>query len=162
MFDIPLRRLTGEPDSLQRWSGGVLLAVNVASMCGNTPQYAILQELYEGYRGQGLTILGFPCNQFGAEEPGTSDEIAEFCRVNYGVTFPMFEKIEVNGAGRHPLYEILTEQPDDEGVAGDVRSNFEKFLIARDGTVVRRFRPKEQPNDPKVIAAIEQALAADA
>jgi glutathione peroxidase len=158
IYEIPLKRLSGEPDSLASFRGDVMLAVNVASRCGDTPQYAGLQSLYERYHDRGLTLLGFPCDQFGHEEPGTADEIAEFCRVNYGVTFPMFEKIEVNGERRHPLYAILSDHPDDEGIAGDLEMNFEKFLMSRAGQVIRRFRYTTRPDDPELVNAIEAAL----
>jgi glutathione peroxidase len=133
------------------------LIVNVASKCGLTPQYEGLQQLYDRYSERGLRIVGVPCNQFGEQEPGTHEEIATFCSANYGVTFPLTAKLDVNGPNRHPLYEELTATPDAEGKAGDVQWNFEKFLVARDGTVTR-FRPLVTPDDPALVAAIERAL----
>ncbi len=132
--------------------------VNVASKCGLTPQYTALEELHKRLSDRGFAVLGFPCNQFGQQEPGTSQEIAEFCSATYGVTFPMFEKIEVNGPGRHPIYSILTEFPDADGEAGDIQWNFEKFLVSPSGSVVARFRPRTTPDDPAVMAAIEAQL----
>jgi glutathione peroxidase len=160
VYDAPVRRLDGGSASLSDFSGEVLLVVNVASHCGFTPQYAGLQELYEQYHERGFEVLGFPSNQFGAQEPGTPEEIASFCETSYGVTFPMFEKVEVNGPNRTALYETLTETPDAEGNAGDVAWNFEKFLVDRDGKVIGRFRSKVAPDDPMLIGAIEGALSA--
>jgi len=155
-IEVPL--LNGEPGSLAEYEGKVVLAVNVASKCGFTPQYAGLERLYETYADRGFTVLGFPSNQFMGQEPGTAEQIAEFCSLNYGVTFPLFTKVEVNGPGRHPLYTLLTSQADDKGKAGDVAWNFEKFLVGRDGTVLRRFRSRTAPEDPAVAEAIETAL----
>lgn len=135
------------------------MVVNVASRCGHTPQYEKLEELQKRYADRGFTVLGFPCNQFLGQEPGTAEEIQEFCSTTYGVTFPLMQKTRVNGLSKHPLYASLTQVPDAEGHAGRVSWNFEKFLIAADGTVTR-FRPKVQPDDPAVIEAIEQALPA--
>jgi glutathione peroxidase len=132
----------------------------VASKCGLTPQYAGLEQLHERYRERGFSVLGFPCNQFLEQEPGTAEEIQEFCSTTYGVTFPLFEKIEVNGDGRHPLYAELTEVPDAEGKAGDITWNFEKFLVSPAGDVVARFRPQVEPDDPQLVAAIEAQLPA--
>jgi glutathione peroxidase len=132
--------------------------VNVASKCGLTPQYTGLEELQERYADKGFTVLGVPCNQFGGQEPGTAEEIATFCSATYGVTFPLTEKIDVNGDTRHPLYSELTTTPDAEGAAGDVQWNFEKFLLGTDGTVLRRFRPRTEPTSPEVTEAIEAAL----
>ena len=160
IYDVETKTLSGEETSLKSYEGDVLLIVNVASQCGLTPQYAGLEALEERYREQGFHVLGFPCNQFRGQEPGTAEEIAEFCSVNYGVSFPMFEKIEVNGAHRHPLYTELTSHPDAEGNAGDIAWNFEKFLVARDGEVLARFRPPVTPEDPTVVGAIEGALSA--
>jgi glutathione peroxidase len=160
-YDISLRTLDGEPASLKDYRGQALLIVNVASKCGLTPQYRGLQALYEKYEDRGLVVLGFPCNQFGAQEPGTADEIEEFCSTNYGVTFPLFEKISVNGADRHPLYTELTKVADAEGKAGDIQWNFEKFLVSAKGDV-QRFRPKTPPDDPTLVKAIEGALGAQA
>ena len=158
IYDIEVKRLDGTPEKLSDYEGKVVLAVNVASKCGNTPQYASLESLYERYGEKGFTILGFPCNQFFGQEPGTAEQIQQFCSLNYGVTFPLFEKLEVKGPGQHPLYALLSESQDDAGKAGNVQWNFEKFLVGRDGRVVRRFRPKTQPDDPKVVAAIESLL----
>ena len=157
--DIDLQTLAGEPATLGDFAGSAVLVVNVASKCGLTPQYAGLQRLYDRFAGRGFTVAGFPCNQFGAQEPGTPDEISEFCSANYGVTFPMFAKIDVNGPGRHPLYAELTEVADAEGTAGDIQWNFEKFLIGRDSNVVARFRPMTDPEAPEVVDAIEASLA---
>jgi len=150
--------LAGEELGLETWRGRVLLIVNTASECGFTPQYAGLEALYKKLEPQGLTILGFPCNQFGGQEPGTAGEIQEFCSATYGVSFPLFEKIEVNGPGRHPVYEELTAAPDADGEAGDIQWNFEKFLVGPDGAVIARFRPRTDPEDPDLVAAIEANL----
>lgn len=158
IFQLPIRRLDGSETTLEEYKGYVLLAVNVASNCGRTPQYQGLQLLYQHYRARRFAVLGFPCNQFNAEEPGTPDEIAEFCRMNYGVTFPLFEKIDVNGPRRHPIYGILAAHPFDDGVASDVEWNFEKFLITRRGDVARRFRYTTEPFDPSVIVAVDSSL----
>ncbi len=159
--DLPVTTLQGSTTTVGALTGGrVALVVNVASKCGLTPQYAGLEALHEEYRDRGFTVLGVPCNQFMGQEPGTSEEIAEFCSATYGVTFPMTEKVEVNGAGAHPLYQRLTETPDESGTAGDVQWNFEKFLVDRNGAVVARFRPKTQPDSPEVRAAIEAAVRA--
>jgi glutathione peroxidase len=159
VHDIELQTLAGSPASLGDFAGSALLVVNVASQCGLTPQYAGLQRLYDRFAERGLVVAGFPCNQFGEQEPGTADEISEFCSVNYGVTFPMFAKIDVNGPDRHPLYTELTAVPDAEGQAGDIQWNFEKFLIDGDGKIVARFRPLTEPEAPEVVAAIEEHLA---
>jgi glutathione peroxidase len=156
-YDIQLKTLTGDPRTLEDYRGQALLIVNVASKCGLTPQYAGLQALHEEYSERGLTVLGFPCNQFGGQEPGSPEEIGAFCSKNYGVTFPMFEKLAVNGPERHPLYKELTAVADANGKAGDIEWNFEKFLVGADGTVPR-FRPKTKPEDPELIAAIKDAL----
>ena len=159
LHDIPLRTLSGQPGSLGDLSGKTLLVVNVASQCGLTPQYEGLERLQERYSDRGFSVVGFPCNQFGGQEPGTAEEIAEFCSVNYGVSFPMFEKIEVNGPGRHPVYTELTETPDAAGEAGDIQWNFEKFLVTPDGKVAARFRPRTEPEAEEVVAAIEATLS---
>jgi glutathione peroxidase len=138
-------------------AGRTVLVVNVASKCGLTPQYEGLERLQQRYGGERFTVLGVPCNQFGGQEPGTSEEIATFCSTTYGVSFPMTEKVEVNGAGRHPLYERLTATPDADGEAGDIQWNFEKFLVSPAGEVLARFRPMVTPEDERVIAAIEAA-----
>ncbi|MHB1430902.1 MAG: glutathione peroxidase [Streptosporangiaceae bacterium] len=158
VHDLELRTLAGAPASMRDFAGSAVLVVNVASECGLTPQYAGLQRLHERFAGRGFSVAGFPCNQFGAQEPGTAAQISEFCTVNYGVTFPMFAKIDVNGPDRHPLYTPLAEVPDAAGEAGDIQWNFEKFLIAPDGTVAGRFRPGTEPEAPELLAAIEAAL----
>jgi glutathione peroxidase len=160
LYDIPVHTLNGDPSSLGSLAGKTLLVVNVASKCGLTPQYAGLEKLQERFADQGFAVVGFPCNQFGGQEPGTADEIAEFCSATYGVSFPMFEKIEVNGPGRHPVYQELTAVPDASGEAGDIQWNFEKFLLRPDGSVAARFRPRTEPDDPAVVAAIEENLPA--
>ena len=158
---ISLTALDGSDAALADYAGQALLVVNVASKCGFTKQYAGLEALHERYRDRGLTVLGFPSNQFGAQEPGTADEIAEFCSLNYGVTFPLFAKTDVNGPDRHPLFARLTEAADAKGVAGDVQWNFEKFLVAPNGEVVGRFRSRTEPESPELVAAIEAVLRAD-
>jgi glutathione peroxidase len=160
LYDIPVKTLSGEDSSLGALAGKTLLVVNVASKCGLTPQYAALEALHERLADHGFSVVGFPCNQFMGQEPGTAEEIEEFCSTTYGVTFPMFEKIEVNGEGRHPIYDELTSVPDADGAAGDVQWNFEKFLLGPDGTVLARFRPRTVPDDPEVLAAIEKHLPA--
>jgi glutathione peroxidase len=156
--DIPVKSLAGRDSSIGAHLGKAALVVNVASKCGLTPQYTALEQLHKTYGDRGLTVLGFPCNQFGGQEPGSAEEIELFCSATYGVTFPMFEKIEVNGADRHPVYTELTAARDAEGEAGDVQWNFEKFLLGADGEVVARFRPRTAPDAPEVIAAIEKLL----
>lgn len=158
LFVIPIHTLAGEPASLEPYRGSGLLLVNVASKCGLTPQYTGLEALHEEYSGRGFSVLGFPCNQFGGQEPGSPEEIAELCSTTYGVTFPMFEKIDVNGEHRHPLYGLLTETPDADGEAGDVVWNFEKFLVSPDGAVAARFRPGVAPEDETLVGAIESVL----
>ena len=160
LYDVPVAALDGSEGQLAQQQSNVTLVVNVASQCGLTPQYAGLQRLHEQYGDRGFAVLGFPCNQFGQQEPGSPEEIGQFCETNYGVTFPMFEKIEVNGEGRHPLYEELNQTADAEGHSGDIRWNFEKFLIARDGTVVARFSPLVEPEAPELIEALEKELSA--
>jgi glutathione peroxidase len=158
LYDIPLTTIDGKPATLGEHAGEVMLAVNVASRCGFTPQYAALEQLYETYAERGFTVLGFPCNQFLFQESGSEEQIAQFCSATYGVSFPMFAKIKVRGRGQHPLYAELTKAEDSGGHAGGVKWNFEKFLINRDGEVVGRFRSKITPDDPAVVAAIESAL----
>ncbi|MEA2629564.1 MAG: glutathione peroxidase [Chloroflexota bacterium] len=158
IHDIELPTLNGKPESLADYAGKVVLAVNVASKCGLTPQYAGLQALQDKYSSRGFTVLGFPSNQFFNQEPGNAEQIQSFCSDNYGVTFPLFAKLDVKGSKQHPLYAILSEFPDDSGKAGNVTWNFEKFLVGRDGRVVRRFRPKVVPEDPRVVEAIESLL----
>jgi glutathione peroxidase len=160
ILDAPVRALDGGPAELSDYEGKALLIVNVASQCGLTPQYSGLQQLHEEYGPRGFAVLGFPCNQFGAQEPGGPGEIAQFCEANYGVTFPLFEKIEVNGEGRHPLYQELTAVPDADGEAGDIQWNFEKFLVSPDGRNIRRFRPLTVPDDPELVGAIQATLPA--
>jgi glutathione peroxidase len=159
LLDQPLTTLDGEPTTLGALTAGrAALVVNVASRCGLTPQYGALEALQKEYADRGFTVIGVPCNQFMGQEPGTNEEIAEFCSATYGVTFPMTEKVDVNGDGAHPLYQRLTEVPDAAGAAGDVLWNFEKFLLDDSGEVVGRFRPKTLPDSPEVRAAIEAAL----
>ena len=174
---IPLKTIKGDAASLNDYAGKVVLAVNVASKCGLTPQYEGLEKLYKDYKDKGLVVAGFPANDFGAQEPGTNEEIADFCTTNFGVEFPMFEKIAVTGADKHPLYAALTsERPKAEGAGEDFRErlrgygmtpteepevlwNFEKFLIGKDGSVVARFAPNTTPDDPALVSAIEAELA---
>jgi glutathione peroxidase len=160
LHDIPLTTLDGQPGSLGDLAGKTLLVVNVASKCGLTPQYTGLERLHERFADQGFSVVGFPCNQFGGQEPGSAEEISEFCSTTYGVTFPMFSKIEVNGPGRHAVYTELTALADAEGEAGDIQWNFEKFLVGPDGKAVARFRPMTDPEAPEVISAIEASLPA--
>ena len=160
VHDVSIARLDGSPMNLADFAGQTVLVVNVASQCGLTPQYTALEEVHERFADRGFSVLGVPCNQFLGQEPGTADEIAEFCSSTYGVTFPLTEKVEVNGDGRHPLYDELVDVADDEGHTGDIRWNFEKFLVGPDGAVVARFSPVTVPDDPSVLAAIEGALPA--
>jgi glutathione peroxidase len=156
--DLALTGLDGTPTSLAALGDGPTLIVNVASKCGLTPQYTALERLAETYGPRGLSVVGVPCNQFGGQEPGTAEVIQEFCSTSYGVTFPLLEKVDVNGPDRHPLFDALTDAVDAEGYAGDVRWNFEKWLIGSDGTVLARFKPKTDPEAPEVIEAITSAL----
>jgi len=158
MTSDTLTMLDGSDTTLDAYAGQALLVVNVASECGFTRQYAGLEDLYERYRNRGLTVIGVPCNQFGEQEPGTAEEIAEFCQANFGVTFPLLAKTDVNGPDRHPLFARLTEAADVTGKAGDVTWNFEKFLVSPQGEVVGRFRTKVEPDDPELVAAIEAVL----
>lgn len=158
LHDLEATSIDGKPRALRDFAGKVALIVNVASKCGLTPQYAGLQKLYETYRGRGLEVLGFPCNQFAGQEPGTEAEVQEFCSLHYGVTFPLFAKIDVNGAGRHPLYAWLTAEDAQPEGAGDIQWNFGKFLVGRDGKVVARFDPRTAPDDPGLVGAVERAL----
>jgi glutathione peroxidase len=160
IHEIPLKTLDGHDSSLGEFAGKALLVVNVASKCGLTPQYSGLERLQERFGEQGFSVVGFPCNQFAGQEPGSADEIQTFCSTTYGVTFPLLEKIDVNGEGRHALYAELTETADAEGAAGDVQWNFEKFLVGADGEVLARFRPRTEPEDEAVVKAIEAALPA--
>ncbi len=178
VYEIPVNKIDGTPAALRDYAGQVLLIVNVASKCGLTPQYEGLEKLYEAQRARGLQILGFPANNFGSQEPGTNAEIADFCSLSYGVTFPMFEKISVAGDDRHPLYkELIAAKPSATGKPGsdfkaklagygvkqndptDILWNFEKFLIGRNGEVVARFAPDVAPDDPLLLAAIDAELA---
>ncbi|KYH46008.1 glutathione peroxidase [Branchiibius sp. NY16-3462-2] len=154
ILDEPIARLDGTPGTLRDLTGGQpALLVNVASKCGLTPQYAKLEQLEKDYADNGFTVVGFPCNQFMGQEPGSADEIAEFCSATYGVTFPLSEKVEVNGAGRHPIYQGLV------GDGEDIEWNFGKFLIDADGNVVARFGPRTEPDAPEVVSAIQQVIA---
>jgi Glutathione peroxidase len=158
IFDVAIGALEGGPANLAQYRGKAMLVVNVASKCGLTPQYASLQRLYERYADRGFVVLAVPCNQFGAQEPGSPSEIRDFCTVNFGITFPITEKVDVNGPDRHDLFARLTQTPDADGVAGDVRWNFEKFLVRPDGTVAARFRPLTDPLAPELIEAVESTL----
>ncbi|MEV6559876.1 glutathione peroxidase [Nocardia sp. NPDC051756] len=157
--NVPLQTLSGEPATLSELVGdNVVLLVNVASKCGLTPQYTGLVELQKSYGPRGFSVVGVPSNQFMGQEPGTAEEIQEFCSTTYGVDFPLLEKTDVNGENQHPLYETLVETADAEGAAGDVQWNFEKFLIDRDGKVAGRFRPTVTPDAAALVAAIESLL----
>ena len=158
IHDFTVRNIQGEPVPLSRYQGQVVLVVNTASACGFTPQFAGLEELHKAYAAQGLTVLGLPCNQFGSQDPGSNDEIASFCQLNYGVDFPMMEKIDVNGAKADPLYQWLTKEA--PGLLGSkaIKWNFTKFLVGRDGQVIRRYAPQDAP--AKLAGDIEAALAA--
>lgn len=158
LYDIPVKDIDSKPTTLKTYQGKVLLIVNVASRCGLTPQYKALEALQEKYKDQGFTVLGFPCNQFAGQEPGSNQEIKEFCSSKYHVTFPMFDKLDVNGANRHPLYTELAG--DSSPFPGNIKWNFGKFLIGRDGKILKRFEPRTTPEDPEVVAAVESALAA--
>jgi glutathione peroxidase len=160
IYDVQIADLHGKPLDLAQFRGVVALVVNVASRCGLTPQYAMLEEMHERYADRGFSVLGVPCNQFGGQEPGSAEQIATFCSNTYGVTFPMTEKVEVNGEARHPLYARLVTTTDAQGQAGDIQWNFEKFLVSPDGQVVARFRPQTQPLSDEVVQAIESVLPA--
>ena len=157
-YDIKLVDIDGRETTLGAYRGKVLLIVNVASKCGFTPQYEALEQLYRKYKERGLVVLGFPCNQFGNQEPGSNEEIKQFCTSRYNVTFPMFSKIEVNGPGRHPLYQWLAGP--DSPFPGDIKWNFTKFLVSRDGRILRRFESRVRPDSDEMIQAVEEALAA--
>ena len=157
IYDIPVNSLNGQPTSLGAFAGKTVLLVNVASKCGLTPQYTGLEALQKKYESKGFSVVGFPCNQFLEQEPGNAEEIQTFCSTTYGVTFPLMEKIEVNGDNQHPIYAELTKVADAEGVNGDIRWNFEKFLLASDGSV-QRFAPQVEPEDASIVSAIEAAL----
>jgi glutathione peroxidase len=159
LYDIPVHALDGSAADLHDYEGKAVLVVNVASKCGLTPQYTGLEKLYEDYASRGFSVLGFPCNQFGTQEPGTPEEIETFCSTNYGVTFPLFEKIEVNGDNQHPLYAALNATPDSaDGYTGEIRWNFEKFLLSPSGEIVGRFNPMVAPEATELVDAIEAAL----
>jgi glutathione peroxidase len=160
IHDVSVKTIDGKDTTLGEFAGKALLVVNVASKCGLTPQYAALQRIQEKYAERGFTVLGFPCNQFGGQEPGTNEEIVEFCSLNFNVNFPLFDKVEVNGEGRHPLYQKLASNPDADGHDGDIRWNFEKFVIAPDGQVVARFNPMIDPEADDVTSVIEANLPA--
>jgi len=157
-LDVEIGALQGGSAGLSQYAGKAVLIVNVASKCGLTPQYTGLEQLHARYAEQGFTVLGVPCNQFLGQEPGSAEEIAEFCSATYGVTFPMTEKVEVNGRDAHPLYQRLTAVPDAAGEAGDVQWNFEKFVLDDAGEVVGRFRPRTEQDSPEIRAAIEAVL----
>jgi glutathione peroxidase len=158
IHDVSINTLQGNPFDLSGLEGQVVLLVNVASKCGLTPQYTGLEKLHETYAPRGFSVVGAPCNQFMGQEPGTAEEIEQFCSTTYGVTFPLLEKIEVNGDGRHLLYQRIVETPDATGHSGDIRWNFEKFLIGPDGDVAARFGPQVEPDAPEIITAIEALL----
>jgi glutathione peroxidase len=157
-YDVAISSLDGSPMQLSDLAGKEVLVVNVASKCGLTPQYEGLEQLQKRFGDKGFTVLGVPCNQFAGQEPGTAEEIQTFCSTTYGVTFPLTEKVDVNGEGRHPLYELLTETADSEGNAGDIQWNFEKFLVSPDGKIVGRYRPLVEPASEELVAAIEANL----
>lgn len=158
MWNAPIKTLQGQDTTLESFKGKALLLVNVASACGLTPQYTALEALQAKYGDRGFTVIGFPCNQFGGQEPGTAAEIQTFCSANYGVTFPLMEKVEVNGPGAHEIYQELTPMTDNTGHSGDIQWNFEKFVVAADGGTIQRFSPKTAPDDTAVVAAIEAGL----
>ena len=158
VYDFAAHTIDGKKQSLEDYRGKVILLVNVASQCGLTPHYAGLEELYRSFKDRGLVVLGFPCNQFGGQEPGSEAEIKQFCTSKYGVTFPMFAKIDVNGASRHPLYAFLTAQATEPDAAGDIQWNFAKFLADRQGRVAARFAPSAAPVSEEILSAIEAAL----
>lgn len=156
MIDLTMKRLDGGEQALSEYQGKVLLLVNVASKCGLTPQYEALETLHETYGERGFSVIGFPANDFRGQEPGTDEEIAEFCSATYGVQFPMFSKVVVTGEEKHPLYQYLTTLP--EPVGGEVTWNFQKYLVDREGNVVKMFSPRTTPDDPEVVGAIESLL----
>jgi len=158
VYDFTMKDTGGKDVKLEQFRGKVVMLVNVASKCGYTPQYDGLQKIYEQYKDQGFVILGFPANNFGAQEPGTNEEIVEFCRINYGVKFPIFSKISVKGDDKHPLYKYLTEPATNPDFSGEIKWNFNKFLIGRDGKIIARFESADKPEDAKVTGAIEGAL----
>ena len=156
LYDIPLKTIEGQDTSLAPYKGSVMLIVNVASKCGNTPQYAALEAAFEKYKDKGFVVLGFPCNQFKSQEPGTNAQIKDFCTSTYHVVFPLFDKLDVNGENRHPLYTALAGPA--SPFPGDIKWNFTKFLVSRDGKILARFEPKTKPDSPEVVAAVETAL----
>jgi len=158
VYDVPLKDIDGKDTSLKAYQGKVLLIVNVASKCGNTPQYKQLEALNQEFKKEGLEVLGFPCNDFGGQEPGTNEQIKEFCSLKYKVTFPMFDKVVVKGPNKDPLYQVLSGPT--SPFPGDVKWNFGKFLVGKDGKILKRFEPKVQPDSPEVTTAIKEALAA--
>jgi glutathione peroxidase len=158
VYDVPLKDIDGKDTSLKAYQGKVLLVVNVASKCGLTPQYKALEALHEKYKDKGFTVLGFPCNQFAGQEPGTNEEIKQFCSSKYNVSFPLFDKLEVNGPNRHALYTQLAGK--DSPFPGDIKWNFGKFLVGRDGKIIKRFEPRVTPDSPEITKAVEEALAA--
>lgn len=158
LHDFTMNTIDGHEQSLRAYEGKAVLVVNVASKCGLTPQYEGLERLYDTYGDRGFAVLGFPCNQFGAQEPGTEAEIQQFCTSNYGVRFPMFSKIDVNGEGAHPLYRWLESEPTQPDGPGDIKWNFAKFLVGKDGRVIARFSPTVAPESPELASAIERAL----
>lgn len=158
VYDFTLKDIEGKDTNLSQYHGKVLLLVNVASRCGFTPQYEGLEKVYLKYKDRGLVILGFPANNFGAQEPGTNEEIKSFCSLKYNVTFPMFSKISVKGSDIHPLYQYLTDKQTDPQFAGDIKWNFNKFLVGRDGKVIARFEPAIKPDSDEMAQAIEKAL----
>ena len=158
VYDVPLKTLDHKDTTLKAYKGKVLLVVNVASQCGLTPQYKALEKLHREYKGKGFTVLGFPCNDFGAQEPGTNDEIRQFCSAKYDVSFPLFDKLHVKGAQQHPLYAALVGK--DSPFPGEIKWNFGKFLIGKNGEILKRFDPTTTPDDPQVTKAIQEALAA--
>lgn len=157
IYDVPVKDIEGADTSLKPYQGKVMLIVNVASKCGKTPQYAQLEQLNQEFQKDGLAVLGFPCNDFGGQEPGTNSEIKQFCSIKYHVTFPMFDKVKVKGTEKHPLYEVLTGPA--SPFPGDVKWNFGKFLVGRDGKILKRFEPGVKPDAPEVVSAIKEALA---
>ena len=159
LLDLPVTTLQGEHTTFGALTAGrAALVVNVASRCGLTPQYTALEALHEEFAGRGFTVIGIPCNQFGGQEPGTAEQIAEFCSATYGVTFPMSHKIDVNGPDRDPIYGVLTSLADSSGHTGDIRWNFEKFLVSPDGQVVGRFSPRTEPDASELRSAVEAVL----
>jgi glutathione peroxidase len=158
VLDVAVRDIDGKETTLNAYKGKVLLIVNVASKCGLTPQYKPLEAVHEKYKAKGFAVLGFPCNQFGGQEPGNNEQIKQFCSEKYSVTFPLFDKIDVNGPKRHPLYVALAGK--ESPFPGDIKWNFGKFLIGRDGKIIKRFEPRTAPDSPEVTEAIETALAA--